>query len=119
MNDKIGGTSGAAKTLRTPKRFAFGVPEQAAHFRRRTACGGESGDGDRKQSARAVRRGVSGDVVPNGWPSDANLERGSRHIPLSNKTADLYFSTMCTALLRLTSPSCRRRYRIKVAADRQ
>ena len=49
--------------------------------------------------------GGVGDVVPNGWPSDANLERGSRHIPLSNKTADLYFSTMCTALLRLTSPS--------------
>jgi len=47
-------------TLRV-KRFS-----RSGFLRRRTACSGTSGDGDRKQSAKNRTAGVSGDVVPNG-----------------------------------------------------
>ena len=89
------------KKLRTPKRFS-----RSGFLRRRTACSGTSGDGDRKQSAKNRTAGVSGDVVPNGWPNDPKLERGRRHTLLSIRGGHLYLSIWRLALLRPTSPNC-------------
>jgi hypothetical protein len=62
--------------------------------------------GDRKQSAKNRCGGGSRDVVPNGWPTDPNLERGRRHTPLSNTRQGPVPQYMCVALLRPTSQSC-------------